>query len=244
MSETYYKFLSAEGRGAYTGCPWRLPDGDRPGAWMPPIRGPLRPDGPSVLPASGYHLCRLADLPWWPHATLYLAEAGEERLDGADHVLAREARLLRRVDAWNAQTQRRFAVACASRVMAFVRRPSFAHCERIDPRATAALAAARAAAEGRIYDHTLRKAETNARAAGKGAGVTWRAAHAARVCAHAAGHVPSYAAQAAAQAASLMPDPAAERRWQAAWIAAAIGVGPRPGMVVPGGALDAEGVPC
>ena len=56
MSVTCYKVLREDGTPAHGGKgAWSLPTADGPGAWMPPIEGPLVPC------SHGYHLCEGTD---------------------------------------------------------------------------------------------------------------------------------------------------------------------------------------
>jgi len=103
-----YKFLRTGGVGPFSRYAWPLPRADRPGAWV--ISG-----GGTVLCHSGIHACRVADLPWWLQDELWEAELDGEIAAGRHKVTAPRARLVRRVDAWDAACARRFGDACAQR---------------------------------------------------------------------------------------------------------------------------------
>jgi hypothetical protein len=103
-----YKFLCPGGVGPFSRYAWPLPRNGRPGAWV--ISG-----GGTVLCHSGIHACRVADLPWWLQAELWEAELDGEVAAGRHKVTAPRARLVRRVDAWDAACSRRFGDACALR---------------------------------------------------------------------------------------------------------------------------------
>ncbi len=88
---------------------WPAPEGASPGEWLA-VTGQLRP-GDDALPAF-----RLRDLPYWINHELWVAELGDEVAEFDRLVLARRARLLRRVDAWDRRTALAFSEACAQRV--------------------------------------------------------------------------------------------------------------------------------
>lgn len=111
-----YKVLSANGTSCHGGdCRWSLPtrndDGTwTPGEWMPAITGDL------VACENGYHLCVDAQVIQWLNEAIYEAEFDGERIDNDDKIVVRRARLLRRVETWNADTARTFARWCALQV--------------------------------------------------------------------------------------------------------------------------------
>jgi hypothetical protein len=103
-----YKFLRADGTGAFTRFAWPLP-GDRPGAWVEAAIVPCR---------SGIHACRREDLPLWLGQTLYEVELGGEIHAEPTKVVASRARLLRRIDAWDGALRAEFSRDCADRAYA------------------------------------------------------------------------------------------------------------------------------
>jgi hypothetical protein len=103
-----YKFLRTGGVGPFSRYAWPLPRADRPGAWV--ISG-----GGTVLCHSGIHACRVADLPWWLQDELWEAELDGDVAAGRHKVTAPRARLVGRVDAWDAACAQRFGDACAGR---------------------------------------------------------------------------------------------------------------------------------
>lgn len=111
MAERLFKVLSEDGLPIYGVGSWHLPTGDQPGEWMPPIEGAL------VLCKNGYHLCREQDLIHWLGPMIYEAEGRGERVDGDNKIVVREARLLRKVGAWNERIARLFACDCAEHVL-------------------------------------------------------------------------------------------------------------------------------
>lgn len=102
---TYYKFLSAGRIAAQSGYQW-----PEPGTWTPAVKGNL------VACENGYHLCRPRDLAYWIDAELWEVEA-KEIIESDNKIVARRARLVRRVDEWNERTQRLFACDCAERAL-------------------------------------------------------------------------------------------------------------------------------
>ena len=103
-----YKALCAGGRAPISGYAWPRPPTGAPGPW---VVG--RPSG--AMCRDGVHGCRAADLPWWLQAELWEAEFDGPIAIGRHKISAPRARLLRRVDAWDAACARRFAGACADR---------------------------------------------------------------------------------------------------------------------------------
>ena len=102
---TAYKFLRADGTGAFTGFAWPLPDG-APGAWVENDPDPCR---------SGIHACRLGDLPYWAGRVLYEIELDGEVIEHKDKVVARRGRLLRRIAGWDDDFRAALTRHCADR---------------------------------------------------------------------------------------------------------------------------------
>jgi hypothetical protein len=103
-----YKFLCAGGLGPFSRYAWPLPHDARPGAWV-------IASGDATLCATAVHGCRVGDLPWWLQDELWEAEFDGAIASGRHKISARRARLLRRVDGWDAACAQRFADACALR---------------------------------------------------------------------------------------------------------------------------------
>jgi hypothetical protein len=165
---------------------------------------------------SAVHACRVRDLPWWLQDELWEAELDGEISTGRHKVMAPRARLLRRVDAWDAACAQRFADACALRA-----------------RDHAATALDRAGAHH--AGAQLRKATDN-RAVREAARVWAGAAEAARIpvmmagdaAIRARGGAAVVSAYIAAHAAARVDGPAAhdaEREWQSEWLRAALALG-------------------
>ena len=106
-----YKVLGDNGQPCNGGAgEWFLPKGNRPGKWMPAIKGPLVPC------LHGYHLCRCTDLIKWLGSNIYEAEYRGELVKDNNKVVVREVRLLRRMN-WDDSIARHFACDCAERVL-------------------------------------------------------------------------------------------------------------------------------
>ena len=152
---TLYKVLDAEnrstngGRGKWT-----------PGRWRT-VSGPLVPC------RHGLHLCRERDLVTWLGPVIWEAEVDGEVIEEPDKVVARRARIVRRVETWNERTTRLFAADCAEHVLPLfeARRPG-------DDRLRKAIETARAFANGEATREELA-------AAWSAAGAAWSAARAA-----------------------------------------------------------------
>ena len=98
-----YKFLLTGAVGPFSGFAWPAP-----GEWV---------DG-AAAPApcrAGVHGCRVDDLPWWLQDELWVAEFDDPVTLVDRKVVSARARLVRRVDAWDAAMARDFAEACARR---------------------------------------------------------------------------------------------------------------------------------
>jgi hypothetical protein len=103
-----YKFLCAGGLGPFSRYAWPLPRDGRPGPWVVGA-------GDATLCATAVHGCRVGDLPWWLQDELWEAEFDGAIATGRHKISAGRARLLRRVDGWDAACAQRFADACALR---------------------------------------------------------------------------------------------------------------------------------
>ena len=201
-----YKVLCSGGIGPFSRYPWPLPRDDRPGAWV--VGGDA-----TGLCQTAVHACRVRDLPWWLQDELWEAELDGEVSVGRHKVMAPRARLLRRVEAWDAACAQRFADACAMRT-----------------RDHAASALARAGAKHAAAQ--LGRASGN-RALREAARVWADATEAARIPVRMAGDAAIRAqgsaalatAYIAAHAAARVEGPGArdaERAWQADWLRTAL----------------------
>ena len=197
-----YKFLRSGGVGPFSGYAWPLPPAGRPGAWVVGGAG-------TELCQTAVHACRVRDLPWWLQDELWEAELDGAVSAGRHKVMAPRARLVRRVEAWDAACAQRFADACAMRA-----------------RDHAATALERAGAEHAAAQ--LRQA-TGTRALREAARVWSKASDAARIPVRmagdagirAAGGAAVVSAYIAAHTAARVDGPVAhdaEREWQADWL--------------------------
>ena len=105
-----FKFLAAGGIGLYSGFAWPLPRSGAPGAWVE-VEGELVPC------ARGLHVCRVADLPYWLDDELWHVEVEGELVPEDRGLLARRARLVARVEGWDAAAAAALARACVQRVL-------------------------------------------------------------------------------------------------------------------------------
>ena len=202
-----YKLLGSGGAPMHGGHgKWSLPRGGKPGEWMPPVEGPVE------ACRNGYHLCEREDVVGWLTGNgvdVYEAEGRGDRVDDANKIAFRQARLLRRVGHLDARGLRLLAADYAERVL-----PIFERARPGDDRPRKAIQAARDYADGEISAAAGDAAWAAARdAAGAAA---WDAAwDAARAAAWAAARDAARAAarDAAGDAAGAAAW-AAERRWQ------------------------------
>jgi hypothetical protein len=100
-----YKFLTAEGRGVFTGFAWPLPNGG-PGAWV---------EAEVQLCRSGVHACRRGDVSYWLAPALYEIELDGVVVGTGMKVVAPRGRLVRRIDAWNDALREEYSQMCIAR---------------------------------------------------------------------------------------------------------------------------------
>jgi hypothetical protein len=100
-----YKFLREmpDGRceGPFSGLTWPLPDGEQAG---------------QEVAGAAISACRLEDLPYWMHDSLWVVELGGDLDVKPVKVEGTRARLLARVDLWHDGLPREFAADCAFRL--------------------------------------------------------------------------------------------------------------------------------
>jgi len=219
----FYKVLGRDGTPHHGGTgTWHLPNGRRPGKWMPTIT-------PVVPCQSGYHLCTIDQLVTWLGPVIWVAEGRGEHVDQSDKHVFGQARLLHRLDTWNDRTARLFAADCAERVL-----PIYEREHPGDDRPRQAIEVARRCANGDATDDERAAAWAAAGAAARTAtraaagaaawAAAWNAAwNAARVAAGVAASAAAWdAASAAAWDAARAAASAAatDAAWDAAWDAA------------------------
>ena len=181
-----YKVLNEDGTCYHGGRgKWFLPRENRPGKWMPEVKGHL------VLCGNGYHLVTASQLIDWLGPALYEAEGRGDSMTDGEKGVWRQARLLRRVEEWNERTARLFACDCAEHVLHL-----FEQVYPNDGGPRHAIEIGRLYAEGNASEEALHAAWATACVAAGAAGDTaWGARDAARVAAGTA-----WAARAAAWA--------------------------------------------
>jgi hypothetical protein len=102
MGEVVYKFTRAGARSPFTGFRWRQ------GEWV-------EAEGDIALCANGIHACRVEALFRWVDDELWRVEVDDVHAELEGVVVARRARLVDRVSAWDAATSRELARSCARR---------------------------------------------------------------------------------------------------------------------------------
>jgi hypothetical protein len=107
-----YKVLH-DGRSAFTGWEWPVPDGDSPGEW-------IEINGPIALCENGVHACTARQLPPWIGNELWAVELDGEILQTPLVLVASRARLLAPVRGWQQDTRIRYGEACESRASSVV----------------------------------------------------------------------------------------------------------------------------
>ena len=162
----FFKFTEKDGT-TFGGYKWPLPvkneDGTwTPGKWTKKITGTLIPC------ENGYHITDKNHLLDWIDEELYEVEYKYKivQSDNKDKYVARQARLIRRIEAWNEKSARLFAVWCARNALALVDDP--------DPRSVNAVDVAEKFANGEATEEELAAARDAARDAARAA--AWAAA--------------------------------------------------------------------
>jgi hypothetical protein len=131
-----YKFLLPDRVAPFTGFRWPV------GEWV-------EADHQTACTA-GIHACDHRDLPFWLLDELWLIELGDSVARGSHKLVARNGRLVRRVEAWDAAAGEDFSAACIERVRGLAaRRPDAAEhladlsgwAPHVRPAAVASLAA-------------------------------------------------------------------------------------------------------
>jgi hypothetical protein len=101
VTELAYKFTRPVARSPFSGFEWPV------GEWV-------EAEGDIGLCANGIHACRVEALPRWLDDELWRIEVDgiEEEHEGV--LVARRARLLERIDAWDEEASRELAGSCAA----------------------------------------------------------------------------------------------------------------------------------
>lgn len=196
---TAYKFLRAGAIGPFSGFRWPTPGGSAPGPWVDADGGPVRC-------RRGVHACRMQDLPWWLAEELWEVELAGDVVAYPHKVAGPRGRLVRRVDGWTGAARRDYVHACAWRARDRA-------LEALDAPAAERLRACATLEEMHSIARELAEADSHARIAlamaadGAMTALSELPAMGAYVAAHAARRAGGEAAM------------AAERRWQARWLA-------------------------
>ena len=109
-----HKFFRPGARGTLTQHPWPAPPSTADGeaTWLQAADGPLSPC------RNGLHACRIDQLGFWIADELWEVELGDERIETRHAVIARRARLVRRIDAWQTSAAHELTRACRDRARA------------------------------------------------------------------------------------------------------------------------------
>jgi hypothetical protein len=108
-----YKFLLPDRVGPFTGFRWPI------GEWVEA--------GHQAACTDGIHACDSGDLPFWLLDELWVIELGGSVARGRHKLVARNGRLVRRVEAWDGPAGEDFSAACVDRVRELAaRRPDAA----------------------------------------------------------------------------------------------------------------------
>jgi hypothetical protein len=105
-----HKFFRSGARTLFTNLSWPLPAASGSAAWVEAGPGPLVPC------RNGLHACRFEDLAHWIADELWEVELDAEWIRAPDALVARRARLVRRIEQWDApETRAQFSQACLAR---------------------------------------------------------------------------------------------------------------------------------
>jgi len=217
-----FKFLDEDGTTALTGYRWPRPTGRAPGPWV---------EADAVRPChEGLHGCSADHLAYWISDQLWLIELDGEPVPGRHKVVARRARLVRRVTTWHRRVRSDLAFDVAWRTrdlaVAALRRDGRTDLgNRLSAaRSLGNLAASRSDIADVIGRHSV--AAVAALLAGDCGYLAQHGepAEAPFVAACAAGHVAASAALAGAAEEAYETAFHAERARQSRWIAERIGV--------------------
>jgi hypothetical protein len=199
-----WKFLEAGAIAPFTGRPWPRPEGKAPGAWLGAPSGDLA--------RHGVHACRLHDLPLWLGPELWAVELGGRIEADRVQLVAERGRLLRRVAPWTPATAREYAAACAwrARDLALAVLGAAAALRACPDLATLSARAAELAGDAGPFE--------------PGGVVSYVSTCALRAQQGRAPEAATHHANLAAARAGAPAGADAERRWQAEWLGARLGL--------------------
>ena len=230
---TYYKVLGTNGESCHGGSgKWYLPNGKRPGKWMPKIKGTIK------CCERGYHLVTASQLVEYLGPTIWVAEGKGDTDVQDDKTAFRQARLLSRVTTWDERMARIFACDCAERVLHIYekaypddKRPRtavevakrYAEGKATDEERVAARAAVRDAVGDAVKAAAKATAKAAVRAAFRAAWATaWDAAEAAALTTDEA----AWASEDVTRDAARIATKNAERQWQSEHLCELLGIRP------------------
>jgi hypothetical protein len=108
---TLYKILNEDGTPYWGGKgKWHLPKCGKPGKWMPPIKD-------ISLCEHGYHVLKPEMLLYWLGPVIFEVEVHGAEIWQDDKGVVEQARLVRKLSAWNEQTARLLACDYAEAVV-------------------------------------------------------------------------------------------------------------------------------
>ena len=172
MKTKYYKFLTEDNKGRYSGFDFTeyLP-ADQPGKWLPKV-------DKLEMCKSGYHACKKADVFEWLEAQMYEVEFSGKKLKGDNKDCAQEMRFIRKIESYNDKTLRLFACWCVEEVL-----PIYEKEYPNDNRPRSAIEVAKRYANGKATKDELYAARDAARDAAWDAArdAAWDAARAAAI---------------------------------------------------------------
>ena len=109
---TYYKFLTGENKGEYSGFDYSdyLPRNGKPGKWLPKIDD-------LEMCAAGYHVCEKDDFSGWRNEQLYEVKLRGKTIVEDSKTVGQQMRFLSRVDGWNERNLRLAACEIAKKCL-------------------------------------------------------------------------------------------------------------------------------
>ena len=113
------KFMRSGARSLFVQQSWPAPQAA--GGWLEAAPGPLVPC------RNGLHACRVEDLAFWIADELWEIELAGEWIQAPDALVARRARLSRKIERWGAaEVRAQFGAACVARAADGCRRAGLA----------------------------------------------------------------------------------------------------------------------